>query len=505
MSGAFAAALLVFDAIVVAYFLIYVFVNFFLLGVSFLTVRRSLESSQISELAGGDQVPAFAPLISLLVPAYNEEVTIVESVRSLIRLDYPNFEIIIVNDGSKDDTIGVLKKAYGFVRSDVDYQDQLGAARVRGFYRATADLPKKVVRLVLVDKENGGKADALNAAINASQGAYVASMDADSLMLDNALQIAVQPILDDPNRIIAVGGQIALSNGSVVQDGYVTEVRLPKTWIGRFQVVEYMRSFTQSRTALAELDSLLILSGVFALFQRQALVACGGFLTKHMRSRVCHEYCGVGAETVCEDMEVVVRLQRYLREHKENPRIVFLPAPTNWTEAPEIYESLGKQRSRWYRGLWEVLWLHRRMMFNPRYGRVGLFALPYQLFYEALAPLIEVVGYILLPVSWLLGILSTDAALAFGAAALSFNLLLSTGSVLLAVLRIRLRSHEEGLALMDFRGFRQLSILLLAGLISNLGYRQFILYWQLKGLKDLIKGKKSWDKFARAGFAQAGQ
>jgi cellulose synthase/poly-beta-1,6-N-acetylglucosamine synthase-like glycosyltransferase len=499
----FVRVLWVFDAIVVVYFLTYAFVNLGLLLISFLSVKRSLQGAQLEELGGRDPDPAFCPLISLLVPAYNEEVTIVESVRSLLRLDYPGYEIIIVNDGSKDNTVKVLKEAYGFVRNDVDYQDHLGAAKVRGFYRSTVELPKSVVRLVLVDKENGGKADALNAGINASQGAYVASMDADSLMVPRTLHLAVQPVLDDPNRIVAVGGQIALSNNCLVSDGRVTEVRLPKTWIARFQVVEYMRSFTQARTGLAEIDSLLILSGVFALFRRDVLISCGGFLTKHQRSRVCHEYCGPHAETVCEDMEVVVRLQRYLMERGERPRVVFVPAPTSWTEAPEIYESLGKQRSRWYRGLWEVLALHKKMMFNPKFGRVGLFSLPYQLFYEALAPILEILGYLVLPLSWALGVLSLKALLAFGAIAMSFNLLLSTGSVLLAIARIRFRKHDPGAALMDYRGIKDTLILVLAGLLSNIGYRQFIVFWQIKGLKDLIKGNKSWDKFARAGFVQA--
>ena len=183
--------------------------------------------------------------------------------------------------------------------------------------------------------------------------------------------------------------------------------------------------------------------------------------------------------------------------------MVFVPAPTSWTEAPEIYESLGKQRSRWYRGLWEVLILHKKMMFNPKFGRVGMFSLPYQLFYEALAPVLEVAGYVVLPFSWMIGILSFKALLAFCAVAMSFNLLLSTGSVILAIARIRLRSYETGVPLMAYRGFKDTMLLVLAGLVSNLGYRQFIVFWQLKGLKDLIKGKKSWDKFARAGFAQA--
>lgn len=498
------SALAFFDFVVVAYFLLYAGVNLVLLVISYFRVTFELSQDQLPETPTTEsQSLPFTPMISLLVPAYNEEVTIVESVRSLLRLDYPNYEIVIINDGSKDDTVGILKKTFDFVRSDVDYQEVLGAAKVRGLYRSRADLPKKIVRLVLIDKENGGKADALNAGINGSQGAYVASMDADSLMVPHALTQSVQPILNDPNRVIAVGGQVALSNGCLVEDGKVTEVRLPKTWIARFQVVEYMRSFTQSRVALADVNSLLILSGVFALFQRETIVAIGGFLSKFSRSRIVEEYCGPHAETVCEDMEIVVRMQRYRREHNQPAEIIFLPQPTTWTEAPEIYENLGKQRSRWYRGLWEVLVLHRSMMFNRKMGRIGMFSLPYQLLFEALAPIIETLGYLVLPLSWLAGLLSLRAAIAFGAAALAFNLVLSTGSVLLAVARFRIKKTSQGVALFDYRDAKSIAVLVFAGLASNLGYRQYLLYWQIKGLKDVIKGKKSWDKFARAGFAQA--
>jgi cellulose synthase/poly-beta-1,6-N-acetylglucosamine synthase-like glycosyltransferase len=202
-------------------------------------------------------------------------------------------------------------------------------------------------------------------------------------------------------------------------------------------------------------------------------------------------------------MEVVVRLQRYLIEHGDESRVVFLPFPTSWTEAPEVYKNLGKQRSRWYRGLWEVLKLHRNMLFRPKYGRIGMFALPYQLIFEACAPLLEVIGYAIVPLSWLFGILSWEAMLSFAAMAMGFNLLLSTGSVLISVTRFRIDKHQAGIALFDYRGTKALFILVIAGLLSNFGYRQYLLYWQLKGFKDFLAGRTSWDKFARTGFAMA--
>lgn len=491
--------LLVLDLFVMVFFFAYMAINLWLLIVSSKVVPRSLMVAEHSRRKlDKDAEASFYPLVSLIVPAYCEEVTIVENIRSLIRLDYPRFEIIVVNDGSSDETVKRAVEAYDMLRSEVDYDPHLGTQPIAGCYRARCELPDKVERLVLIDKANGGKADAINAGINASQGAYVASMDADSLLVPDAVQLAMQPILDDPNNVVASGGQVALSNGCSVKDGELDQVLLPKKWIARFQVVEYMRSFTQSRTALGQHNALLILSGVFAIFQRQALIAAGGFLTKHMQSRLGQEYCGVGSETVCEDMEVVVRLHRFGHDQGRPVRAECLPFPLAWTEAPEIWQHLGKQRNRWYRGLWEVLSLHRGMLFRPRYGRIGLFSLPYQFLFEALAPILETLGYLIVPLSVFAGILSMKALGSFVIFALAFNLLLSAGSVYVSVRRQQFERRE--LALLGYDGFRTLLILVFAGLLSNLGYRQYLIWWQLKGLKDFLAGRKSWDKFARQGF-----
>ena len=491
------------DLVIFTYFVLYCAVNLGLLAIATFSVRRSLEEAHVLRRPD-DAASPFAPLVSLIVPAYNEEVTIVDSLRSLLRLQYPRFEVIVVNDGSKDETTRVLREAFDLVRNDVDYNPLLGTSPVRGFYRSRAQLPPAVERLVLVDKANGGKADAINAGLNASRGTFVTTMDADSLIGGRALTAAIQPFLDDPTAVVATGGQVALSNGCRVQDGELVSVGLSGNWLARFQVVEYMRSFTQSRVALGELDSLLILSGVFAVFQRELLLAAGGFLTKHMRSRIGREYCGPENETVCEDMEVVVRLHRYSHDHRIRTRVVMLPFPLAWTEAPEVWRNLGKQRNRWYRGLWEVLSLHRAMIFNPRYGAVGLFALPYQLLFEALAPIVEATGYLLVPLSYLGGILSLEAMLSFVAVAVAFSAFLSTGSVLLAVWRLKLSPHEEARALIDYRGFRTLGKLVVTGFVGMFGYRQYLIWWQLRGLRDFLAGRKSWDKFARKGFQPKG-
>jgi cellulose synthase/poly-beta-1,6-N-acetylglucosamine synthase-like glycosyltransferase len=493
----------VMDAVIVAYMAVFFTVNMSFIALSFGTIRRDLQT-QLLRPADADEDNSFLPLISLLVPAYNEEVTIVESVRSLLRLKYPRFEIIICNDGSKDRTVEVLIKAFRFMRTDMEVSAEFGTATVRGYYDARSPLPPGLERLILVDKENGGKADALNAAINAAHGAFVTSMDADSLLQPDALLFAARPIIDDPTGIVAVGAQVGLSNGATVEDGRVVEVDVPATWIARFQIVEYMRSFCQGRVALSRLNSLLVLSGVFALLRRDVLVAMGGFLTPLMRARVGLEYCGADAHTVCEDMEVVVRLHRYLLDRGLPGRVVLLPFPLAWTEAPELYESLGKQRSRWYRGLLEVLGHHRAMLFRRRFRQIGLFSLPYQLLFEALAPIMEAAGYLLCIASLALGILSPRALVTFLALAMAMNLCISTFSIYLGVFTERAsRFHTKRIALFPYAGLRQLSLLVFTSLVSNFGYRQYLVYWKLRGCRDYLKKKRSWDKFARKGFATA--
>jgi len=310
----------------------------------------------------------------------------------------------------------------------------------------------------------------------------------------------MQVLADNPSEIIAVGTQVGLSNGSTIENGEVIELRLPTSWIARFQVAEYMRSFTQGRTALSQMNSLLILSGVFALMRRDLVTEAGGFLTKHIRSKVVAEYCGAGAHTVCEDMEIILRLHRYMLDKKRPYRVEFFPHPTAWTEAPEVYNDLGKQRGRWYRGLLEVLWYHRKMFFRKRYKQIGWFSLPYQLFFEALAPIIETSGYIIVPLTIISGLLSVGHTIAFMLLATAMNTVLSTASVLVSIYGQEAGATGERV-LFGYPRIKDAMLLLLSGFMSNFGYRQYLVWHQLRGLRDFLKGRKDWDKFARKGFA----
>ncbi|MBK9265008.1 MAG: glycosyltransferase family 2 protein [Polyangiaceae bacterium] len=424
-------ALWILDAIIVGYVTVFFVLNARFVLTSFRRIRHEL-ISEIARPALSFEQDVFLPLVSLLVPAYNEEVTIVDSLRSQLRLRYPAYEIVICNDGSKDRTVEVLLGAFPFVPVAYEPIGTIGTAHIRGMWECRSKLPASIRRMVLIDKENGGKADALNAAANVAEGAFVTSMDADSLLVPDALLLAVRKVLEAPGDIVAVGVQVGLSNGSIVKDGKVEELRLPKSLIGKLQIVEYMRSFGKGRTALSEDNAVLILSGVFALIRRTALFEVGGFLTRHVRSKLCIEYCSEGAHTVCEDMEIVVRLHRWLLDKGMRGRIICLPFAIAWTEAPENYRDLGKQRGLGgIADCGEVIVYHRAIMFRPQYRQIGLFAMPYQLVFEALAPPIECVGYLLLILTAIFGALSPAALLSFLGLAMAMNFCLSTLSILL--------------------------------------------------------------------------
>jgi cellulose synthase/poly-beta-1,6-N-acetylglucosamine synthase-like glycosyltransferase len=468
-------ALWILDALIVGYVTVFFVLNVRFVATSYRRIRREL-MAEIVRPAMSSEHDVFLPIVSLLVPAYNEEVTIVESLASQLRLRYPAYEIIICNDGSKDRTVDVLLAAFPFVPMTYEVSaGYIATAKVRGMWECRRALPNSVRRMVLIDKENGGKADALNAAANIAEGIFVTSMDADSLLVPDALLIAIRKVLENPEEILAVGVQVGLSNGSVIKNGNVEELHLPKTLLGKLQIVEYMRSFGKGRTALSEDNAVLIL---------------------------CHEYCSEGAHTVCEDMEIVVRLHRWLLDKGIPGRIVCLPFVIAWTEAPENYKDLGKQRARWYRGLWEVIVYHRAILFRPQYRQIGLFALPYQLIFEALAPPLECLGYLLLIVTAIFGALSISALLCFLALAMAMNFCLSTLSILLCTFSAsNMRGPHESAAIIAYPRAKDVLILLLVGFLSNLGYRQYLVVWQLRGLYDFLKGNKGWDKFGRKGFA----
>jgi cellulose synthase/poly-beta-1,6-N-acetylglucosamine synthase-like glycosyltransferase len=435
--------------------------------IAFFELRRHRRSWTARDLDVIVRSPA-TPTISLIVPAYNEEATIGQSLRALLLLNYPEYEVVVVNDGSTDGTLEAAIAAFDLVRADVPHERTLDTQPIRGMYRSLTHR-----ELLVIDKGNGGKADAINAGINAARYPLVCVIDADSLLEEHALTRAVLPFIEDPTTI-AAGGIVRIANGCRVEDGRVVHVGLPSSPLACFQVTEYLRAFLAGRVAQSVMNGLLIISGAFGLFRRDALMAVGGFRT----------------DTVGEDMEVIVRLHRLFREKKEQYRIVFRPDPVCWTEVPEQIGTLARQRNRWQRGTLQSLSRHRKMMFNPRYGVVGMCAMPFFLIFEALAPVIELAGYVVTIGALFLGLLDWRYAELFFLASVVYGAVVSVAAVVL----------EE----VSFRRYpRLLDLLRLAmyGVLENFGYRQLTLWWRLRGTWDFLMGRAEWGTMVRRGFS----
>jgi cellulose synthase/poly-beta-1,6-N-acetylglucosamine synthase-like glycosyltransferase len=413
---------------------------------------------------------ASPPQISVVMPAFNEEVTIVDSVRALLAVDYESCEIVVVNDGSTDTTLARLQQSFHLLPGPLAFARPLPSAPVRGVYRSVDE-----AALVVLDKEAGGcKSDAANAGINAASGALVLIIDADTVLEPDALSRAVLPFLEDPTTV-AVGGYVAIANGRRIDRGRVTDMAMPRSWLARFQILEYMRSFMLFRMFCASQNAVVIVSGAFGLFLRRAVIDVGGY-----------DRTAIG-----EDMDLTVRLHQFYRARRQPCRIAFDPRPLCYTQAPEDLASLRSQRCRWRRGLVQVLWRHRRLIGNWRFGMVGLGALPHMVFFEGVGPLIELSGYAVTTVAWLIGFLEWNhyrilllGTVLFGAATTLLAVFLSEG------LTRNIRS-------------RDLVLLMALAVIENCGYRQLNAWWGIVGTVQAATGRGGWGAMKRRAFESA--
>jgi cellulose synthase/poly-beta-1,6-N-acetylglucosamine synthase-like glycosyltransferase len=411
------------------------------------------------------------PGISLLVPAYNEELTIVDNIRSLLTLRYPRYEIVVVNDGSKDGTTAAVIAAFGLQRVELRRPHPAPCRPIRGLYR-NPDYPT----LLFIDKENGGKADALNAAMNYARHPLICGVDADSLLDHQALLKAVRPFAEDPGSLIAVGGTIRIANGSTVHGGTVVAEGAPRQLVPLFQVVEYLRAFLIARLAFSRLHTVSIISGAFGLFQRNAVLQVGGY----------------AHGTVGEDMELIVRLHRHFREKGEPYDIRFIPDPVCWTEAPDTLRVLRRQRTRWQRGLCEVLWRHREMILHPRYGRVGLIGLPLFVVFDLVGPVLNLAGFLLLPVFWATGLLDLSFLAAYFAVEVLGGVFLSMMALVLAELTLFRTTRKRDMAFLAF-----------GAIAENFGYRQLNQLWRIEGIWQYFRRRQEWGEMTRKGFGAA--
>ena len=407
------------------------------------------------------------PPISVLAPAFNEEANVVENVRSLLMLDYPLFEVILINDGSRDRTLGRLVDAFDLRRSARCFERVLPCKTIRGIY----DSPV-YPNLVVVDKENGGKADALNAGLNLSFYPLFCAIDADSILESDALLRLVRPFVDAPGITIAAGGVVRVANGCEIHGGRVHQVQLPRRALPLIQIVEYLRAFLFGRMGWSTGNSLLVISGAFGLFEKRAAVAAGGYAT----------------DSVGEDMELVVRMHRKRRELHQPYSIGFVPDPICWTEVPVTFRVLRRQRTRWQRGLIDTLVRHRAMIGRPRFGTVGMVSLPGFVMFEMLSPLVELSGYILMPVLWALGLLSLSGAFVFFVLALMYTVLVSALAVLL-----------EDIAFRRYPRTWDLGRLLLGAMMENFGFRQITVWWRVRAFWEYLRGDLSWGAMERRG------
>ena len=453
-------------------FLYYVLSNVIYLALLIVAIVKNVRhshrlGSQRLELV---KASPFTPPITLIVPAHNEERSIVSSVGALLGLDYPSLEVIVVNDGSTDATVERLQKAYDLRTARILYIADIATAPVRAIYRSPVD-----PRLFVLDKQGAGcKADAINAGINAATSPYVCVVDADSILERESLVRIMVGVLSDPGRVIAVGGIVRVLNGSRVVDNQIEQVRLPKRPIEVMQVIEYLRAFLVGREGWATFNMLPIISGAFGIFQRDLVKQVGGFRT----------------HAVGEDLDLVIRMHRRLLEEHRPYHINFIPDPTCWTEVPTDLKSLARQRARWHKGLIDALWPNRDMLFRARYGRVGWLILPYMWIFEFLAPVIELVGYVTIILAMVLGVLSKAFFLQFLLFGYAFATLISIGSVLLEEMTVR-----------RYANWREVARLLVYCLFEHFPYRQMTMVWRLQGLWQYLRGDLQWGTMKRVGIS----
>ncbi len=409
------------------------------------------------------------PPVTILIAMHNEEGVVLRSIRSALATEYPFFEVIIINDGSTDGTLQKVIDAFSLKKIDRVYRTFLKTKPVKGFYHSL-----ETPNLLVVDKERGGKSDALNCGINISRSPYFCSLDADSLLEKDALIRVMTPLLDSNVPVVASGGVVRIINGLRLTDDGITieKIDLPDNTLLLFEIVEYIRGFLFGRVGWDTLRSLLILSGTFSLFHKTSVVEAGGFMVGN----------------VAEDMEMIVRLHRHMLKKKKPYRIRFVSDPICWTEAPDDLKMLGRQRRRWHLGLIQSIFQNKEMMFNPKFGKIGMAVLPYYVFFEILGPVIEVLGYPFVIISYFLGILSLDFLLLFLTLAIFYGVFLSTASIFLEELTFR-----------RYPKWSHFFKLLMYGVLENFGYRQINSFWRFQALIQFLIGKGEWEYVRKKG------
>jgi cellulose synthase/poly-beta-1,6-N-acetylglucosamine synthase-like glycosyltransferase len=448
-------ALVQFEWAVLAYFAVVNGWTLMLLVGATLEMRRhaGLQRDERWRLPGSP----LAPSITVLAPVRNEMESVIDRVAALLALHHRNLEVVVVDDGSSDCTLDVMREHFHLVGVHPIYRRSIVTAPVRALYRSAV-----YPNLVVVDKVHGGKADALNAGLNVAMGELVCAIDAGTLVENEALQRMVRPFLERDD-VLATGGTIRIANGCVVRNGRVADARVPRQPLAAFQVIEYLRTYLFGRLGWNRLGGNIVMSGAFGLFRREAVIDVGGY----------------AHDTVVEDMELVLRLRRRGHETGGPHRVVFVPDPVAWTLAPTSTPALGRERERWHRGLADALWRHRAVLMHARYGALGLVVFPFVLVMELFAPVVELLGVLGLALGLSLGVL--DGAFA--------GLFLIVAYALGAVLTVFTLVMDE----LSFARYTRLSDrarLVFWALIEPIGYRQLTVFWRLQGLERWLRRRR---------------
>jgi cellulose synthase/poly-beta-1,6-N-acetylglucosamine synthase-like glycosyltransferase len=408
------------------------------------------------------------PPVSIILPAFNEEKTIVESVRSLHFIRYPSYELLVVNDGSKDDTLNILVRAFDLIKTDYVYRRSIETEQIRGIY-----ISKTHRNIIVIDKENGGKADALNAGINISKFPYFCAVDADTILGEDALAKLILPFINDPERTVAVGGVVKSANGSVIQMGRLVREKLTSNLLVILQGIEYARAFFLGRLGLSSINSLLIISGAFGLFKKNDVLKVRGYKKKSLG----------------EDMMLVVQLHKLKKREKKKYRVSFVADTVCWTEIPSSFRVLARQRIRWQMGLLESIFENRDMILNPTYGVIAFFSMPFYMLSEVAAPFVEILGYGLLAAGIWLHIFPLSILIRFIAVTWVYSLMHTLIALTMEYFAIGTTLH-----------FHHFLIRLLVSLLENLFYRQVNLYYKIIGFFKFFTSQREWGAMERRGY-----
>ena len=413
----------------------------------------------------------YAPSITILAPAFNEGKTIIENVRSLLSIYYSDLEVVIVNDGSTDNSLELLIEAYELKRVEHFVTYQIPTKEVKAVYKSKNPVFGK---LVVIDKVNGGKADALNVGVNFASNDYLLCIDVDCILEHDALLKMIKPFLEQTNKkTIASGGVVRIANSCIVKEGRLLDVKVPKKYLPRMQSLEYIRSFILGRMAWSKLNGLMLISGALGAFDKEIVIKAGGY----------------NHDTVGEDMELVVRMRRYMEEKKIDYNVTYIPDPLCWTEGPESFRVLGRQRNRWARGTYETLKIHRKMFFNPKYHLMGVLSYPYWYFFEFYAPIIEFLGFIFFFLFAVAGLIEWYFFFIYLSLVVLFGYLYSVFGIYMEIITYN-----------KYKRRSEITSLILTALTEPFYYHPFIVWCAMKGYYYLLTANKGWGEMTRVGF-----